>query len=160
MQAWPVGLAKRDAVAIAKTGSGKTAGFMLPGLLHIREHRSTRQYGDAPLVLVVAPTRELACQIEEESNKYCKPCGVRVKCVYGGVPRGDQIRGCREGTDILIATPGRLLDFEGYQQVSLKLVSYVPTITPMLSLTPPPFFFLPGPILSAHYPSSINPGSS
>lgn len=77
-------------------------------------------YGDAPIALIMAPTRELACQIETEANKIGAPCGVRIRAIYGGVPRGEHIRSCREGVDILIATPGRLLDMAEYGQVRLS----------------------------------------
>lgn len=110
---------------MAKTGSGKTLGYALPGMMHIRPRRQTTKYGDSPICLVLAPTRELACQIEVETNKVSLPCGLRTKCVYGGVPRGEQIRGAREGMEILVATPGRLIDFAEYGQIKLNQVSFL-----------------------------------
>lgn len=74
-QAWPIALAGRDLVAIAKTGSGKTCGFLLPGLMHIRAARKDPRYG--PTVLVLAPTRELAMQIKVEADKFGRTSGVR-----------------------------------------------------------------------------------
>ena len=122
---WPTALAGRDVVAIAKTGSGKTLGYALPAMMYVGKNRSFTKWGDAPLAMCLAPTRELVCQIEVECNKVAASCGLRVGCVYGGVPRGEQIRVCRGGLDMLIATPGRLLDFSGYGQVSLKEVAIV-----------------------------------
>lgn len=78
-QAWPVAMEGRDVVAIAKTGSGKTCGFLLPGLMHIKKTRKDPRYG--PTVLVLAPTRELANQIQVEANKFGKLSGVRNTCV-------------------------------------------------------------------------------
>ena len=74
-QAWPVAMEGRDVVAIAKTGSGKTCGFLLPGFMHIKNTRKDARYG--PTVLVLAPTRELANQIQVEANKFGKFSGVR-----------------------------------------------------------------------------------
>lgn len=74
-QAWPIALAGRDIVAIAKTGSGKTCGFLLPGIMHIRAARKDPRYG--PTVLVLAPTRELAMQIKSEADKFGGHSGVR-----------------------------------------------------------------------------------
>lgn len=74
-QAWPVAMEGRDVVAIAKTGSGKTCGFLLPGFMHIKETRKDPRFG--PTVLVLAPTRELANQIQVEANKFGQLSGIR-----------------------------------------------------------------------------------
>jgi superfamily II DNA/RNA helicase len=74
-QAWPVALSGRDLVAIAKTGSGKTCGFLLPGMLHIQETRKDPRAG--PTLLVLAPTRELAVQIKAEADKFGRSSGIR-----------------------------------------------------------------------------------
>lgn len=74
-QAWPIALGGRDIVAIAKTGSGKTCGFLLPGIMHIQQTRKDARMG--PTVLVLAPTRELAMQIKSEADKFCGRSGVR-----------------------------------------------------------------------------------
>ncbi len=74
-QAWAVALSGRDLVAIAKTGSGKTCGFLLPGMLHIQETRKDPRQG--PTMLVLAPTRELAVQIKEEADKFGRSSGIR-----------------------------------------------------------------------------------
>lgn len=122
---WPTALAGRDIIAIAKTGSGKTFGYGLPAMMYVGKNRSFTKWGDAPLAMCLAPTRELVCQIEAECNKVAAACGLRVGCVYGGTPRGEQIRVCRGGLDLLVATPGRLLDFQSYGQVSLAQVAMV-----------------------------------
>ena len=74
-QAWPIALSGRDLVAIAKTGSGKTCGFLLPGLLHIQATRKDPRQG--PTLLVLAPTRELAVQIKTEADKFGRSSGIR-----------------------------------------------------------------------------------
>ena len=77
-QAWPVALEGRDLVAIAKTGSGKTCGFLLPGFVHIANMRPDPRQG--PSMLVLAPTRELAVQIKEEADKFGRSAGVKNTC--------------------------------------------------------------------------------
>ena len=77
-QAWPVALEGRDLVAIAKTGSGKTCGFLLPGFVHIANMRPDPRNG--PSMLVLAPTRELAVQIKEEADKFGRSAGVKNTC--------------------------------------------------------------------------------
>lgn len=110
-------------MAIAKTGSGKTCGFLLPGMMHIRAVRRDARFG--PVVLVLAPTRELAMQIKEEADKFGASCGIRNTCVYGGAPKGPQLGSLRRGVEIVIATPGRLNDFLECGQVNLGQVSYL-----------------------------------
>jgi ATP-dependent RNA helicase DDX5/DBP2 len=83
-QAWPVALSGRDLVAIAKTGSGKTCGFLLPGLLHIKASRKDPRAG--PTICILAPTRELAMQIKVEADKFGRSCGIRNTCVPPSVP--------------------------------------------------------------------------
>merc|ERR1719437_418669 len=89
-QGWGPAMAGRDFVGIAKTGSGKTLAFGIPGLLHIAE-QPPLQRGDGPLMLVLAPTRELAIQIEQEFKKVIPP-NLRSVCCYGGAPKRDQAR--------------------------------------------------------------------
>ena len=100
----PLLLEKKDLVAQAQTGTGKTAAFALPILTNIDpQHKK-------PQALIIAPTRELACQIEAEAKQFA-PRGVRMSCVYGGVPKRTQEYALRRGVEILICTPGRMLDF-------------------------------------------------
>jgi ATP-dependent RNA helicase DDX5/DBP2 len=107
-------------VAIAKTGSGKTCGFLLPGMLHIQATRKDPRVG--PTLLVLAPTRELAMQIKTEADKFGRSSGIRNTCVYGGAPKHSQLRDLQAGVQIVIATPGRLNDFLEGGQVRLQQV--------------------------------------
>ena len=108
-RAIPLVLKGRDLIAAAKTGTGKTAAFSLPAL--DRTGRATR--AKHPVVLVVTPTRELANQITEVCEAIASGDGRRVTCVVGGVAQGPQEQRLAKGTDVLIATPGRLLDLMG-----------------------------------------------
>ena len=98
----PVILAGQDVMAKAQTGTGKTAAFGLP-LLHLLSLASS-------LALVLAPTRELAQQVYDNLSRYAQGCGLNVGLVYGGVPIEPQIKACQQGLDMLVATPGRLID--------------------------------------------------
>ena len=120
-QSWPIALSQRDLISVAKTGSGKTIGFLLPSF-----HQITRTQGAAnPQILVLAPTRELATQIQDEAQKFGKSLKVRSTCVYGGAPKSIQIRALKAGVDCLIATPGRLNDLLNMGCVNLKQVKIV-----------------------------------
>ena len=112
MQCLPIGLANRDMIGIAETGSGKTAAFVLPMLVYIgKQPRLTPELaGNGPYALVMAPTRELANQISIETIKFARPLGFKSYAVTGGVPMEEQQWALREGCEILIATPGRLVD--------------------------------------------------
>ena len=122
-QSWSVAMQGRDLVGIAKTGSGKTLSFGIPGLLHIAA-QPPLQRGDGPIMLVLAPTRELAIQIEQEIRKVC-PRNVNSVCCYGGQPKRDQMHQLRRGAQIVIATPGRLLDFMDSNVTNLRRVTYL-----------------------------------
>ena len=123
-QAWPVALGGADLIAIAKTGSGKTCGFLLPGFMHTMALRKDPRQG-GPTMLVLAPTRELAVQIKEEADKFGRSAGVRNTCAYGGAPKGPQLRDFRFGVHLIIATPGRLNDFLEAGAVRLDNTSYL-----------------------------------
>ena len=114
-KAIPLILPGHDVVAAAQTGSGKTAAFVLPILVRLLSGpRALR-------ALILVPTRELAAQVEECAREYAQFAGVRVGCVYGGVPIAPQERLLRrEGVELLVATPGRLLDLHGRQSLSLE----------------------------------------
>lgn len=86
-QGWPMALSGRDMVGIAATGSGKTLSYCLPSIVHINAQPLLKP-GDGPIVLVLAPTRELAVQIQKECSKFGKTSRIRNTCVYGGVPKG------------------------------------------------------------------------
>ncbi|HZG92604.1 MAG TPA: DEAD/DEAH box helicase, partial [Pseudonocardia sp.] len=100
----------RDLIGQAATGTGKTAAFALPLLERLAEVRPERNRGDAPLALVLAPTRELALQVSEAVTRYGAGLGARVLTVYGGAPAGPQWKGLQQGVDVVVATPGRAID--------------------------------------------------
>ncbi|KAJ0106606.1 hypothetical protein Patl1_18120 [Pistacia atlantica] len=123
-QGWPMALKGRDLVGIAETGSGKTLSYLLPALVHVSAQPRLAQ-GEGPIVLVLAPTRELAVQIQEEALKFGLRAGIRSTCIYGGAPKGPQIRDLRRGVEIVIATPGRLIDMLDAQHTNLRRVTYL-----------------------------------
>ncbi|KAJ0236410.1 DEAD-box ATP-dependent RNA helicase 30 [Hirschfeldia incana] len=123
-QGWPMALKGRDLIGIAETGSGKTLAYLLPALVHVSAQPRLGQ-DDGPIVLILAPTRELAVQIQEESRKFGLRSGVRSTCIYGGAPKGRQIHDLRRGVEIVIATPGRLIDMLECQHTNLKRVTYL-----------------------------------
>jgi len=116
-QSIPIALNKRDLLAIAQTGTGKTAAFALP-ILQLLENSSRKGIK----ALIVSPTRELAIQINESFTAYGKHTSLKHAVVFGGVPIGNQISALRKGVDILIATPGRLLDLVNQKAVSLSQI--------------------------------------
>jgi len=123
-QGFSVALKGHDFVGIAQTGSGKTLGFMLPGIIHCN-HQDYLQRGDGPIVLVLAPTRELAQQIQETAQKFGQSSRIKNTCVFGGAPKGPQLRDIENGCEVVIATPGRLIDFLEMGKISLKRVTYM-----------------------------------
>ncbi|KAF5740394.1 putative dead box ATP-dependent RNA helicase [Tripterygium wilfordii] len=122
-QSWPIALQSRDIVAIAKTGSGKTLGYLIPGFLQVKRCSNNPQLG--PTVLILSPTRELATQIQEEAVKFGKSSKISCTCLYGGAPKGPQLRDLDRGIDIVVATPGRLNDILEMKRISLRQVSYL-----------------------------------
>lgn len=123
-QAWPILLSGQDMIGIAQTGTGKTLAFLLPAFIHIEGQTIPRSERTGPTVLVLAPTRELALQIEREVKKYSYK-QMKVVCLYGGGSRRDQMDICAQGVDIVIATPGRLSDLSCAGSIDLKSVSYL-----------------------------------
>ncbi|BET03000.1 DEAD/DEAH box helicase [Nesidiocoris tenuis] len=123
-QGWPIALSGKNMVGIAQTGSGKTLAYMLPALIHIK-HQPRIQRGDGPIVLVLAPTRELAQQIQQVSNEFGSPNGVRSTCIFGGAPKGPQARDLERGVETVIATPGRLIDFLERGTTNLRRCTYL-----------------------------------
>jgi ATP-dependent RNA helicase RhlE len=120
LQAIPAVLAGRDVLAGAQTGTGKTAGFVLPILQRLAADVTARHR--APRALVLAPTRELAAQVAQSVRDYGKYLPLRVLQVFGGVGIHPQISGLRSGCDILVATPGRLLDLAQQRAADLSQV--------------------------------------
>ncbi|MBN1337830.1 MAG: DEAD/DEAH box helicase [Bacteroidales bacterium] len=123
-QAIPVLLQGKDLLGCAQTGTGKTAAFAVPILQHL--YLDKRRNGGPRKIraLVVTPTRELAIQIADSFKTYGKFTGIKNTVIYGGVKQGAQTQALREGTDVLTATPGRLLDLMGQGFVSLKDIEY------------------------------------
>ncbi|TYI58683.1 hypothetical protein E1A91_D11G378300v1 [Gossypium mustelinum] len=125
----PIALAGKDLMACAQTGSGKTAAFCFPIISGImrelyaqRSHVGRTVY---PLGLILSPTRELSCQIHDEAKKFSYQTGVKVVVAYGGAPINQQLRELERGVDILVATPGRLVDLLERARVSLQAVRYL-----------------------------------
>ena len=116
-QAIPVVLAGKDLMAAAQTGTGKTAGFTLP-LLHRLQDSQQRVNANAVRALVLTPTRELAAQVGESVRDYGKHLPLKSAVVFGGVSINPQMMAMRRGVDVLVATPGRLLDL--YNQNAVK----------------------------------------
>ena len=114
-------LGGHDLIGIAQTGTGKTAAFVLPLL----ERLSGTQTSRNPRVLIVAPTRELAAQIDESVRDLSKHLSVRCVTIYGGVGETPQIQALRRGADIVVATPGRLIDLMGSGRLTLRDVKHL-----------------------------------
>jgi len=112
---WPPLMDGRDVVGVAKTGSGKTLGFLLPGYIKVKreemQNNMSCEHRKGPAMLIMAPTRELCQQIYEESDRFGKPADIKTACVFGGASRQPQIRDLWNGPQCVCATPGRLNDF-------------------------------------------------
>jgi ATP-dependent RNA helicase DDX3X len=132
----PIALAARDLMACAQTGSGKTAAFLLPviAMMLVRGpvdpnagsgNAYARNKKFAPQGLVLAPTRELATQIYDQSRKFMYRSGMRSAVVYGGTEPREQFQMLSRGCDLLVATPGRLVDFVQRARITLSQVSYL-----------------------------------
>ncbi|SHK15404.1 ATP-dependent RNA helicase RhlE [Marinobacter antarcticus] len=115
LQAIPAVLAGKDVMAAAQTGTGKTAGFTLPLLQRLAENPRT---GKGPRALILTPTRELAAQVHDSVNLYSKYVPTKAAVVFGGVKINPQMMKLRKGVDVLVATPGRLMDL--YQQNAVR----------------------------------------
>src|SRR3990167_1119661 len=120
----PLIIEGHDLIGIAQTGTGKTAAFVLPLLTKMSENKKE---GDQPRVkmLVVAPTRELVVQIDENVRAYAKYAPLKIAKIYGGVSERAQIKALNEGVDIVIATPGRLLDLLRGREKAFARVDYL-----------------------------------
>ncbi len=119
-QSIPVALAGRDLLGCAQTGTGKTAAFAIPILQHLYAEKSNGQRTKGIRALILTPTRELAIQIDESIAAYGRHLGLKHLVVFGGVSQHPQTAALRSGTDILIATPGRLLDLMQQGYISLS----------------------------------------
>uniref|UniRef100_A0A3B5MCA9 RNA helicase n=1 Tax=Xiphophorus couchianus TaxID=32473 RepID=A0A3B5MCA9_9TELE len=123
-QGWPLALSGMDMVGIAQTGSGKTLSYLLPAIVHIN-HQPFLERGDGPICLVLAPTRELAQQVQQVAAEYGKASRLKSTCIYGGAPKGPQLRDLERGVEICIATPGRLIDFLEAGKTNLRRCTYL-----------------------------------
>lgn len=122
LEAIPVVLEGRDVLACAQTGTGKTAAFALPVIQLLSERASRGRSRRRVRTLVVAPTRELAAQIDQGFAAYGRHAGLERACIFGGVGKAPQVRALARGVDVLTATPGRLLDLAGEGTVDLSAV--------------------------------------
>jgi superfamily II DNA/RNA helicase len=146
----PDALAGRDILGRAQTGSGKTLGFGLPMLTRLAADTDARRIPKTPRALVLVPTRELARQVADEIAPLGLPLSMRVTTVYGGAPMGRQIEALRRGVDIVVATPGRLIDLLERGDITLRSVvitvvdeadhmadlGFLPAVTRLLDETP------------------------
>ena len=112
-------------ICIAKTGSGKTCGFLLPSLHQFLQTRGRARGPSKPVLLVLAPTRELACQIMEEVQRFGRPIGIRSVCCYGGSSKYPQIAALERGVDVIVATPGRINDLIEMRKADLSSVRFL-----------------------------------
>lgn len=108
-QAIPAIMSGRDMIGIAKTGGGKTLAFLLPMYRHVLDQPELDRE-DGPIGIIMTPTRELALQIFRECKKFCKPLNLRAVCVYGGTGISEQIAELKRGAEIIVCTPGRMID--------------------------------------------------
>lgn len=126
-QAIPSIMSGRDVIGVAKTGSGKTIAFLLPMFRHIKDQRPIDTL-DGPVGLVMSPTRELATQIHKECKPFLKALNLRAVCAYGGAPIKDQIAELKRGAEIIVCTPGRMIDLlaaNSGRVTNLRRVTYV-----------------------------------
>ena len=123
-QCWPVLASGRDVIGIAETGSGKTLAFTIPALAHLQHRTKTegRASKGSPRMLIIAPTRELAMQSQEVLEAAGKECGIASVCVYGGVSKWGQKEALGKGVEVVVATPGRLIDLMQEEIITLSQV--------------------------------------
>ncbi len=123
-RAIPLILNRRDILGSAQTGTGKTAAFAIPILHHLYARNGHDRGARRIRSLVITPTRELAIQIGESFTTYGRYTGIKNTVIFGGVPQGSQVSALRKGVDILVATPGRLLDLMDQGYVRLQDIEY------------------------------------
>ncbi|CAN0209470.1 unnamed protein product, partial [Phaeothamnion confervicola] len=130
----PIGISGRDLMACAQTGSGKTAGFLFPVLISLlregapqfpEEAGGGRRRKSYPTGLVLAPTRELTSQIYDEARRFCYCTGIAPVVIYGGADIRTQLRDLERGCDLLMATPGRLVDLIERGKISLACIRFL-----------------------------------
>ena len=123
-KAIPLIINRKDVLGSAQTGTGKTAAFAIPILQHLYNDRQNYNSPRKINALIITPTRELAIQIAESFSTYGKYTGIKNTVVFGGVAQGPQTLALSKGVDILVATPGRLLDLMGQGYIRLKDIEY------------------------------------
>lgn len=126
-QAIPAIMSGRDVIGVAKTGSGKTVAFLIPMFRHIKDQRPLESM-EGPIGLIMTPTRELATQIHKDCKPFLKALGLRAVCAYGGAPIKDQIAELKRGAEIVVCTPGRMIDLlaaNAGRVTNLRRVTYV-----------------------------------
>ena len=127
-QGFTIALSGRNMVGVAQTGSGKTISFVLPACIHIM-NQPPLKHNDGPVVLVLCPTRELAIQVQTVSALFQSAGSgerrFRSTCVYGGAPKGPQLRDLERGSEIVVATPGRLIDFIEMRKIDMRRVCVI-----------------------------------
>ncbi|XP_041634393.1 ATP-dependent RNA helicase DDX42 isoform X1 [Cheilinus undulatus] len=123
-QGVPIALSGRDMIGIAKTGSGKTAAFIWPMLVHIMDQKEL-EAGEGPIAIIVCPTRELCQQIHAECKRFGKAYSLRSVAVYGGGSMWEQAKALQDGAEIVVCTPGRLIDHVKKKATSLQRVTYL-----------------------------------
>lgn len=126
-QAIPAIMSGRDLIGIAKTGSGKTIAFILPMFRHILDQPPLED-GDGPIAIIMTPTRELCMQIGKDIKKFSKSLNLRAVCVYGGTGISEQIAELKRGAEILVCTPGRMIDMlaaNSGRVTNLRRVTYI-----------------------------------
>ena len=123
-QSIPILLNRKDLLGCAQTGTGKTAAFSIPIIQHIHNSKMHIKGKRKITALIVTPTRELAIQIGENCTKYSRYTHVNNTVIFGGIKQGAQINALRNGVDILVATPGRLLDLMNQGYISLKDIKH------------------------------------
>jgi ATP-dependent RNA helicase RhlE len=121
-KAIPIILKGKDLLGIAQTGTGKTAAFCLPILQNLLSNTEFRLMPKNPRVLILTPTRELAIQVHQSLQTYGKGLALKYVAVYGGVSQLPQVHALEQGVDVLVATPGRLMDLIDQKHVFLKRV--------------------------------------
>ncbi|KAL4930176.1 DEAD/DEAH box RNA helicase [Aspergillus undulatus] len=126
-QAIPSIMSGRDVIGVAKTGSGKTMAFLIPMFRHIKDQRPLDNM-EGPVGLIMTPTRELATQIHKDCKPFLRALGLRAVCAYGGAPIKDQIAELKRGAEIIVCTPGRMIDLlaaNAGRVTNLRRVTYV-----------------------------------
>lgn len=126
-QAIPCIMSGRDVIGVAKTGSGKTMAFLIPMFRHIKDQRPLANM-EGPISLIMTPTRELATQIHKDCKPFLKALGLRAVCAYGGAPIKDQIAELKRGAEVVVCTPGRMIDLlaaNAGRVTNLHRVTYV-----------------------------------